>query len=144
MEDKVENYQLYLIDFGLSSSNPRATSTVHDEETAVDLYVLQRALISATEIRGSNKDADFTPEAFFESVLAAYAEAYPAEVVARPNEVASTTGAPQQQSQHGKKRARLNFTSSSSTHEDGVKEVNGILRNLKEVQARGRKRLMIG
>lgn len=135
-----ENYQLYLIDFGLSSVNNGVTANIHYEETAVDLYVFQRALISATEIRGTAKVTEFTPEAFFESVLASYAEAYPAEVTTRSIEKSTSAETPQ----HGKKRPRVGSASKLTTQEDGVKEVNGILKTLKDVQARGRKRLMIG
>ncbi|KAH9284622.1 TP53-regulating kinase [Echinococcus granulosus] len=141
-EDKLDNYRLYLIDFGLSSINHRAASNLHDEEIAVDLYVFERALISALETRKGGEDFEFTPQAFFEAVLAAYIETYPVEVLARPIE--TSTMIMQKQPRYGKKRTRHHSTSRLPTHEDGVHEVNGILRTLKEVQARGRKRLMVG
>ncbi|VDM18553.1 unnamed protein product [Hydatigera taeniaeformis] len=141
-EDKFENYHLYLIDFGLSSINHRAASNLHDEEIAVDLYVLERALISALLTRKEDEGFEFTPKAFFEAVLAAYAKAYPVEVLARPVEASPMVM--RKQPQQGKKRAHHSSALRILTHDDAVHEVNGILRALKEVQSRGRKRLMIG
>ncbi|KAL5109622.1 EKC/KEOPS complex subunit TP53RK [Taenia crassiceps] len=141
-EDKLDNYRLYLIDFGLSSINHRAAPNLRDEEIAVDLYVFERALISALATRKGEEDFEFTPEAFFKAVLTTYVEAYPTEVLARPIEMSNTIM--QKQPQHGEKRVCHCSTSWTPTHEDGIREVNGILRTLREVQSRGRKRLMIG
>ncbi|KAL5968595.1 EKC/KEOPS complex subunit bud32 [Taenia solium] len=141
-EDKLDNYRLYFIDFGLSSIHHRAASSLRDEEIAVDLYVFERALISALATRKGDEDFEFTPEAFFKAVLATYIEAYPFEVLARPIETSAMIMP--KQPQHGEKRIRHCSTSRISTHEDGVHEIHGILRTLKEVQSRGRKRLMIG
>lgn len=108
----------------------------------MDLYVFERALISALATRKGDEDFEFTPEAFFKAVLANYVETYPLEVLARPIE--TSTIIMRKQPQHGEKRTRNCSTSRTPTHEDGEHEVKGILRVLKEVQSRGRKRLMIG
>uniref|UniRef100_A0A5K3ET86 non-specific serine/threonine protein kinase n=1 Tax=Mesocestoides corti TaxID=53468 RepID=A0A5K3ET86_MESCO len=143
-ENKFSNYHLYLIDFGLSSINHRTAANFHDEEVAVDLYVLERALISSLATRTDDVSEEpkfsFTPEGFFESLIAAYTEAYPLEVVRRPFDPTRTS----EQETGKKKRPRQDPKSRAPTHEDGVMEVKGVLNTLKEVEARGRKRLMIG
>ncbi|KAM7535068.1 hypothetical protein Aperf_G00000101078 [Anoplocephala perfoliata] len=143
-QDKLENYHLFLIDFGLSSISQQVAQSVHNEEVAVDLYVFERALISALASRKSKDDFEFTPGSFFEAVLDAYKEAYPKEVLVRPIETPSLEAAAQKEVNRGKKRARCDPTSLKPSLEDGIKEVNGVLRTLKEVQARGRKRIMVG
>lgn len=141
--DKFTCYRLYLIDFGLSSINKRSTASFHDE-VAVDLYVLERALVSSlaayaiNDTTGNGKFS-FTPESFFEAMLSFYTMAYPLEVLKRPVETSQTTSQKVQ-----KKRARHDSTSWLPVEEDGIQEVRGLLNTLKEVQARGRKRLMVG
>nr|VZH94490.1 unnamed protein product [Spirometra erinaceieuropaei] len=137
---KYSDYRLFLIDFGLSSINP-VTSRFR-EEVAVDLYVLERALVSSLACREEHKeDGLFSPQAFFAAFLAAYSEAYAAQVVARGNDGGAGAGGRKQS-----KRNRLEVTSpvAAPTLEDGRRELESILSALKEVQARGRKRLMIG
>lgn len=103
----------------------------------MDLYVLERALVSS--LASSAENELFSPEEFFESVLTAYAASYPAEVLQRPFDTPRKTTEVKQ-----KKRSRCDSTSWCPTEEDGEKEVAGVLKTLKTVQARGRKRLMIG
>lgn len=143
LQDKLENYNLFLIDFGLSSISQQVAQSVYNEEVAVDLYVFERALISALATSKSKDDFEFTPEAFFEAVLDAYKEAYPEEVLVRPIETPGLTEAAQE-ANRGKKKARYDYTFRKPLLEDGIKEVCGVLRTLKEVQARGRKRILIG
>nr|CDS32423.1 tp53 regulating kinase [Hymenolepis microstoma] len=144
LEDKLENYRLFLIDFGLSSVNQRAAQNVHDEEIAVDLYVLERALISALATRKTQDEFEFTPESFFEAVLESYKDAYPKEAITRPMETPGLTANSQKAANNDRKRPRCDSNTWISSLEDGKKEVDGILRTLKDVQARGRKRIMIG
>ncbi|VUZ39277.1 unnamed protein product [Hymenolepis diminuta] len=143
-EEKFENYRLFLIDFGLSSVIQRAAQNVHDEEIAVDLYVFERALISVLETRKTQDAFEFTPESFFEAVLESYKDAYPEEAITRPMETPGLTAAAQKAASNGRKRPRCDSSTWIPSLEDGKKEVNGVLRTLKDVQARGRKRIMIG
>ncbi|VDL89181.1 unnamed protein product [Schistocephalus solidus] len=137
---KYSDYRLFLIDFGLSSFNP-VTSRFR-EEVAVDLYVLERALVSSLARRDEEQeDGIFSPQHFFATFLAAYSEAYAAQVVARS--IAGDGGVGERK-QSKRNRLDTNATAAKRTLEDGRRELETILSALKEVQARGRKRLMVG
>ncbi|VDN34078.1 unnamed protein product [Dibothriocephalus latus] len=137
---KYSDYRLFLIDFGLSSFNP--VTARFREEVAVDLYVLERALVSSLACRDEHKEDElFSPQTFFAAFLAAYSEAYAAQVVARGTNLGDAVGGRKQS-----KRNKLDATipAAKPTLEDGRRELETILSAFKEVQARGRKRLMIG
>lgn len=101
-------------------------------------------MISALATRKTLDEFEFTPESFFEAVLDSYKESYPEEILTRPMETPGITAAVEKAANHGRKRPRCDSNTWIPSVEDGKKEVAGILRALKEVQARGRKRVMIG